>query len=235
MEFLLLHLLAYFGMWSILWAFERLIRSMQQEQTIQLLELQTQAQETYVREAKAHYEQTRSFRHDIKNHFIVLKELLSRGDLQKASAYLAPLDEAADSLSVPVHCNNAVVDVLLGSKWMAAQQHGIDTQCELKLPAGGAIWDMDWCILLANAVDNAISANQSPEIPRRYLRISGREKGNLFLLHLENSCAPSATTPVYGVGLNNIAAVVEKYHGQMDLESANGRFQLDILLVLSQP
>lgn len=65
-QLLVLHLFAYGGFFFDLDSLQKLKRSIKQEQAMHLLEQQTQNQEVYVREAKLRYEQTRSFRHDIK-------------------------------------------------------------------------------------------------------------------------------------------------------------------------
>lgn len=232
-DLILLHIFAYIGMWTALAAFQRLVKSMENERTIQLLEMQAREQEIYVKEAGIRYEQTASFRHDIKNHFLVLRELLTNGAIKKAVSYLSNLEESASSLSCPVHTKNAAVDALLGSKLMIAEQNGIHTETDIAIPSPCIIRDIDWCILLANAVDNAIEAGTF-NAPGQYIKIWGRLKGNLYLLHIENSCSPMEKTPAYGTGLWNINAVVEKYHGTMEIAVRAQVFYLDILLLLSQ-
>lgn len=232
-DLILLHIFAYIGMWTTLAAFGRLVKSMENEHTIQLLEMQAREQETYVKEAGIRYEQTASFRHDIKNHFLVLRELLTNGSVKKAVSYLSNLEESANSLSYPVHTKNAAVNALLGSKLMIAKQNHLHTEVEIEIPSPCIIKDIDWCILLANAMDNAIEAG-SLSGPHGYIRIWGRLKGNLYLLHIENSCETMEKPPAYGTGLWNIKAVTEKYHGTMEVDVKARVFYLDILLLLSQ-
>lgn len=231
---ILLHIFAYIGMWSTLIAFQKIVESIQNQHNIELLEIQTQEQQTYIHEAQARYQQTRAFRHDIKNHFVVLKQLLSNGDIEKANIYLSNLDEIAVNICCPIHTKNAVVDVLLGSKLIVAKQKQINTEWEIEIPTNCQIENIDWCIILANAVDNAIEANNDVDISKRYINIYSKLKGNIFLIHIENSCKSVGRKPVYGIGLSNISNVVHKYNGQMDIESKDEIFKLDILLIISQ-
>lgn len=233
-ELILLHIFAYTAMYSTLIVFKRLIQSIQSKQTIKLLKQQTQNQEIYVREAKSRYNQTRSFRHDIKNHLSIIKELLNNGEIEKASLYLAKLDYISDSLSFSTYTDNAVIDVLLSSKLTIATQNKINVKCELKIPDNCGIEDIDLCIILANAIDNSIEANNIVSIDKRYIYIYGKLKGNLYLIHIENSCHESTKNPVYGIGLSNIMAVANKYGGTIDTEVDKTVFKLDIILAISQ-
>lgn len=232
-EMILLHVFAWIGMGSTLVAFQKLVAALHNEQIIELLKLQAQAQADYALEAQARYNQTRAFRHDVKNHFMVLKELLSSRDLEEANAYLTKLESSSEALSFPVQTNHVVVDALLGSKLAVAKQSGIQITCEIKIPSDCRIQDLDWCILLANAIDNAIEASRLLDVDCRAVRLYGEQKGNLYFLQIENACTPDTEIPIYGIGLSNIAAVVQRYEGEMEIEAADEKFRLTILLVTS--
>lgn len=233
MDIITLYLLACLYMWSSLFILKKTVKSIDNEQTIRLMKLQAREQENYVKEAMARYEQTISFRHDIKNHLMVLKNLLADREWENAESYLSGLEHVSDSLSFPVHTNNTVVDVLLGSKLTAAVQNNIKVDCDFTVPPCDDLDDTDWCIILANAVDNAIAAGKMDEVSEKYLNINGKRKGNLFHLHIENGCRKDTKAPAYGIGLKNILTVVKKNKGTMDIEVHHGVFQLDILLVIS--
>lgn len=232
-EMILLHVFSWIGMGSTLVVFEKLMTALHNGQIIELLKLQARVQADYALEAKARYNQTRAFRHDVKNHLMVLKELLTKRDLEKANAYLTNLEIGLEALSFPVQTNHVVVDALLGSKLAAARQSGLHITCEMKIPNGCRIQDLDWCILLANAIDNAIEASRLIAVIHRSIRLYGEEKGNLYFLQIENTCRPDTEVPIYGIGLSNIAAVVQRYRGEMEIEVADEKFRLTILLVTS--
>lgn len=231
-EILFLQVFACACLFLILAAYRKITGALQAEQTIQLLNQQKQAQEIYVQEALLRYEQTRSFRHDMKNHLAVLAEFIRKGQNGQAEKYLENLGQVCISLSYPLQTGNAAVDALLGNKLSAAVQAGITVQCELKLPVRAGISDMDWCIVLANAIDNAIAANSSLPAEERYIRISGKKKGNFYLLSVENRCEKTMQeVPEDGIGMSNIKAAVGKYQGKVKAETGDGIFRLDLLWV----
>ncbi|WP_027400545.1 sensor histidine kinase [Anaerovorax odorimutans] len=233
-ELLVLRLLACGGLISALVAHQKLVTTIQHEQTIQQLEQQTQNQEVYVKEAKLRYEQTRSFRHDIKNHLLILHKLIKEGKTNKAREYLKHMEVMSDSMSFQVQTGNIAVDALLSSKLGVAAQKGIHIHCSILIPAQSFMADIDWCIILSNALDNAINASETIAEQDRWIHLSGMQKGNIYLLNIENRCRENTKTPLEGIGLSNIRAVIKKYNGKMEIEVVDNIFKLNILLIISQ-
>ncbi len=224
---LLLQLFAGICLFAILFLWKRITNSL-------LLEQQLLAQELYLKEVCSRYEQTRSFRHDVKNHLTVIRELLNAQEFQKAGEYLSHLEDTAGSISSPIHTGRRAVDALLGSKMALAEQYHIDPRWEFVLPDRKEISDMDWCIMLANALDNAIWANQLVPPQQRMIKICGNQKGNLYLLSIENACPDTlCEIPKDGIGLSNIRAVAKKHGGTVRITLSQSCFRLDILLVIS--
>ena len=234
MQLLILRLFAYGGLFSILTAYKKMKLSIEHERAIRLLEQQAQNQEVYVKEAKLRYEQTRSFRHDLKNLLLVLQRLIKDGRINEADEYLRNMEAVANSLSFQVQTGNFAVDALVNSKLDIAAQKGIQTQCTIRLPQKSVIADMDWCIIFSNALDNAINANEDILIEDRWIHISSIYKGNAYLLHIENRCKKDTKLPLAGIGLSNIRAVLKKYNGKMEIEISDAIFKLNMLLIIPQ-
>lgn len=214
-----------------LYAYRQLCRGFQAREELRSLAQAAQAQRAYIAEARARYEQTRAFRHDIRNHLAVLRGLLNGGKLEEGRAYLNKLDAVSDALSVPCRTGNPVVDVLLGEKLELARAGGVSAEVSLVLPSPCAIDDFDLCVLFANALDNAVAACRAGGEPRS-LRVFGRRQGDFYMLTFENTC-PDGPLPPPGTGLSNIRAAAEKYHGAALAEKTGRRFTLSVLLNIS--
>ena len=91
------------------------------------------------------------------------------------------LDQAAAELSSQVHTGNGAVDALLGSKLSMAEQQRIDVRCELMIPDLSRIGDVDWCVLLSNALDNAAEACRKLEPDQRIISLKSKAQKGLFL------------------------------------------------------
>ena len=212
-------------------AYQNIKKSACAEQTIQLLKQQYHLQKIYMQEAQIRYEKTRSFRHDIKNHFAVLSELLKENHTQKAYAYLYDLQKISDDLSFEIQTGNVIVDALLNSKFSVAAQKNISIDCKLKVTE--KIKEIDWCIVLCNALDNAIA--ESDEINEKYICVKGQSKENFYVLSVKNNCRKEIKqVPEWGIGLQNIDMVCKKYGGTMQVELKNGMYCLDMLFFFSQ-
>lgn len=228
---LLLQIMGLGTLLCTLYAYRRICWGFQAQAALNSLTQAAQAQKVYISEAQTRYEQTRAFRHDIKNHLSVLNGLLKSGKLEESKAYLKKLELASSSLSFPYQTGNSVVDILLGEKLGLAEAEGIAVEISLLLPEACGIDDFDLCVIVANALDNAIHACQSA-MEDKTIRIIGERQGDFYLLAFENSCSSEALPPA-GIGLTNIQTVAEKYHGAMLAEKVDSRFSLHVLLNIS--
>lgn len=221
------------ALFCALFAYKRTCDGFRAQAALSSLAQETHAQRTYVAQAQMRYEQTRSFRHDIKNHLSVLDGLLKSGLVAQAQSYLQKLDTVAGKLSFPVCTGNPVVDILLGDKLDLAKSMGARVELALELPNPCGVEDWDLCVIFANALDNAIQACTQSNDPK-WIHITGERQGDFYMLEFENPCS-FVSDPVMGTGLSNVKAVAEKYGGAMTIDTAHSIFKLNVLLNLSFP
>lgn len=233
-QMLVMQLLGMASLFCILFAYKRLLQSFRLSTELSLLEQEEHSLNQYVEEAKARYEKTKSFRHDIKNHITVVKELLQKGEPEEALAYIGDMDRMAEEFSFPCSTNRPVVDILVGNKLGIARSMGIDVCCSLLLPDPCGLRDIDICIILSNALDNAIHACKNmDDNEEKYIRMTGRIQGDFLFMEIENSFRGDSL-PKKGTGLSNIKAVAEKYHGAMSVKTHGTVFILHVLLIIPQ-
>lgn len=226
-----------FGMASLfclMFAYKKLLQNFRLRTELSLLEQEEASLNRYVEEARARYEKTKSFRHDIKNHMTVVKDLLQNGKQDEALAYIGDMADMSEALSFPCSTGNPVADILVGNKLGIAESMGIAVDCTLRLPYPCLIRDIDFCIILSNALDNAIRACRDIDVgAEKYIRLTGRIQGDFVLLEVENSFQGTGLSE-RGTGLSNIKAVAEKYQGAMSIKTQGGSFILSVLLVIPQ-
>ena len=230
----LLQLLSVASLFCILFAYKKLLQNFRLSVELSLLEQDEYFLNRYVEEAKERYDNTKSFRHDIKNHMTMLKELLKAGETGKALTYIGDMEEMANGLSFPCSTNNPVVDILLENKLGMAKSMGIDVSCSLILPCPCMVRDIDFCVILANALDNAIHACKlSARCTEPYIHVSGRIQGDFILLEIENSFQGNGLFRT-GTGISNIRAVAEKYQGTMRIKAQGTICVCSVLLLIPQ-
>lgn len=232
-QLLLLQIAAFACLMAAIYAYSQLLEGITLEMRNTMLEQQAASQHDYIHELKDRYEQTRSFRHDIRNHGTVLQELLNKGEIERAKEYLGKLKDFMETISFPCHTGNTVVNMLLGSKLGLAVKKGIHVDCTVKIPSKAAIDDLDLCIVLSNAADNAINACDAMPQGNKYILLSAMRKGAFFMIEVQNSqINKENATAVFGIGLNNIKAVAEKYDGTISVQSGPDFFKLNVLFII---
>ena len=232
-QLLAMHFLGLVSLFCILFSYKKLQQNFRLSTEVSLLEQQEHSLNQYVEEAKARYDSTKSFRHDIRNHIAVIKKLLRDGKLEEAVTYMEDLDDMAEKMSFPCSTNNPVVDILMGNKLGIAKSMGIDVDCSLLLPYPCCLRDIDICIVLSNALDNAIQACKCLDGIEKYIHVSGRIQGDFLMMEIENSFHGKGAFKK-GTGLSNVKKVAEKYGGAMSIETRENVFVLHVLLIISQ-
>ena len=233
-QMLSMYFLGLASLFCILFSYKKLQQNFRLSTELSLLEQQEHSLNQYVEETKARYDRTKSFRHDIRNHIAVVKKLLQGGKLEEAVSYIEDMDDMAEKMSFPCSTNNPVVDILVGNKLGIAKSMGIDVDCSLLLPYPCSLRDIDICIVLSNALDNAIRAVKSlGTATEKYICVSGRLQGDFLMMEIENSFRGNGAFKK-GTGLSNINAVAEKYGGAMSIKTQENVFVLHVLLIIPQ-
>lgn len=229
---LVLQVMGLCALCSTLYAYGRACSELKTKGELAALAQAAQAQKTYIAEAQMRYGKTQAFRHDIKNHLAVLGNLLNTGQTGEAKDYLEKLESKTAELSFPYQTGNPIVDVLLGEKMELARIAGIETEVSVFLPKICGIDDFDLCVIFANALDNALEACLALRDGRKRITVRGERQGDYYMLEFDNTCAEGTSVAV-GIGLSNVKAVAEKYHGAMLTERESCGFRLNVLLNLS--
>ena len=208
------------------------------QKRVLILEQEGRYMEQYVEEAQMRYEKTRSLRHDIRNHITVMEELLhksaSGSRYGEAARYLKDMRELSEELDFPVSTGHPVLDILLGNKLGMAEAAQVQTKCTLAVPDPCGVTDIDFCIVLSNALDNAIQACKSLAADaERYIHVSGRIQGDFLMMEVENSFHGKGMVKP-GTGLSNVKAVAEKYGGAMTIRDQEQWFEIRLVIPLEK-
>lgn len=97
--------------------------------------------------SKIRYEKTKLFRHDVKNHISIVKELVQNGNIDAALKYMSDMENLTADMSFPVSTNNPVLDILIGNKLGIAKNNQIVVQCSFIASYPCGIADIDFCII----------------------------------------------------------------------------------------
>lgn len=199
--------------------------------------LRMQEQQYYVEKIKQE-EETKKFRHDIKHHFSTMKHLLEEGEYTAASEYLESLIGKIEYPTYYINTGNALVDIV-ATDAMAETEH-ICLDWSGKLPQNIQMKDIDICILFSNLLSNAIEAVKAVDEP--HIKVEIKHGNSQIMIHIANPIKQTMkvrdqkfiTTKSdktrHGFGSENIADVVNKYHGDIHYDYTNQNFEVRILI-----
>lgn len=221
-----------------------------QDEKLQQELLKTQMEDTrqHVRQVERLYNDIRSLKHDMANHIMTLEHLWEQEEYFQAKEYAVQLKEALHDATAEIKSGNPVTDVLIAEYEEKAKQKKIMFQSTFFYPDTGKMDAFDMSILLNNAFDNALRAAEGYKASHGSAKItlSSYRNQNAYLICMENSFADKlerngdtglpATSKdngqEHGYGLLNMKRVAEKYYGDIDMQQAEDRVKLVIMLML---
>ncbi len=189
----------------------------------------------------------RGYRHDMRHHIAALAALLQQEDNEGAREYLAEWQGQLTAVEAETWCRNSAVNGVLSAYLAQARDVGCELEVDVALPEALPFDNMDLCVVLANALENALHACEKlPEETRRIRLSAALADQRRFTVCVENPCPTPLTFddkgfPIvprregHGQGLKSIAAVAEKYCGVFQCGCGDGLFTLRVVLLSSVP
>ena len=188
-------------------------------------------------------EQSRRHRHDLRHHLQYRLSCLENGQTGRAKEYIFEICAELEAQQVRRYCENEAVNLILSAFANRAEKTGIELDVRGALPHIICIADNDLCVILSNALENALHACL-PFAEAGTACVIGVEfqfheqNGRLFL-QITNPCQeacrfekgiPVSSRPGHGIGVQSIRAVVERYGGGCSFLLSDGQFILRLFL-----
>lgn len=189
-------------------------------------------------------EEMRRFKHDSKNLLLGLYSMLEANDIEQAKEYIRSMEGVYQSGLYEFNSGNYIADAMMSTKKNIAEPYNIAIKFEGFIPAQ-KVKDTDLCIFLTNVLDNAIEACQKIK-GERYIHIKSNIVKHMWIIMVSNPITDRVevvnntieTTKedkkIHGYGLLNIHRVVEKYHGQVNIDCEKGEFILKANFMLEE-
>lgn len=207
------------------------------EKEFQLLERNMHEKESMMQEIRVK-------RHDLKHQMLNLLALLQKGEYGKLESDMKQMAEL-ESLNglLVVNTQNSIIDSFVNNQYAVAKEKGIDFQVKIDVPAELPFAGEDLCVILGNALDNAIEACERGQVSKPWISIKLIYDGANLLMTLENSfdgtirknkkgmqISRKANGQQHGIGTYSIQRVVQKYHGYYHVEVTEKEYHLEIIL-----
>lgn len=193
-----------------------------------------------LRESQA---QAARYRHDLRHHLQYILACTENGQADRAKSYITGICAELEAQQVRQYCRNEAVNLILSAFVKRGADAGVELEIAGDIPDILAVSDNDLCVVLSNALENALHACRplaeagerciirvelrfQPKNSRLFLRIKNPCRGEV---RLENG-VPVSTRPGHGIGVQSILAVVERYGGGCTFMQENGEFVLQLFL-----
>ncbi len=235
-------IVSFFSILALVYFYEQMKHMSRKEKYNALTLSKAESIKSYVTAAEELYRNIRSIRHDMVNHIAVLENLHNRNKNEEFDVYLDKI-KAQINDSNSIKSGNPITDIILNGKKTEAEKNGIDFVCIFAYPECKNADPFDISIILNNILDNGISAAAECENP--HLKITSGIRKNAFLITCENSfCGElkfndnglpetqKSDSENHGFGLENVRTIAEKYNGGIDISAENGKFIINIMLIV---
>ena len=223
-------------------------------QTTQQQQLRTQLEQTRnslniqvtqaVREIDALRESQRkasTYRHDLRHHLQYISACIENGRGEAAQDYIRSVCREIEASKVQVYCENEAANLILSAFAARAESGGIDFRVHAAIPLVLPLPESDLCVLLSNALENALHACQRQKAAGKpaVIETSAYEQEGRLFLQIVNSCSfpvtfrdemPTTSEPGHGLGVRSICAIVEQYGGIYSFSQKQDQFILRISL-----
>jgi len=200
------------------------------------------AQNQFIELLLAKQNEIKSLWHDLKHHLLVINSYAQKADNEQIIAYINSLEKDIRETDNFYRTGNLIIDSIINQKHMCAQKHSIDFQLINNIQQKININENDLCLLLSNALDNAIEGVIAAQGENKTISIQLATKEDNFIFTVKNPCGelyfnkqgqPETTKQnknQHGYGLKSMERIAEKHHGNLNIDYNNHEFTLDIIL-----
>lgn len=183
-------------------------------------------------------EENRRLRHDFRHHMRSIMEYAKNGETKQILGYLEEYDTEIGKTVRKRLCTNSVIDNVLTVYGNQAEKEGIKVNYAITTDDDAGIKAVDMVAILANLMENAIHGCLESGKGQMDIRVQISTKAGKFLIVVDNTCKDN----IYfknglpkrkkrrGIGISSIVKSVERYGGNADFKTEEGRFISRIII-----
>ncbi|MBQ9120156.1 MAG: GHKL domain-containing protein [Lachnospiraceae bacterium] len=211
----------------------------QMEQAQENLNLQVLQAVREIELLRDSWQQARTYRHDLRHHMQYLSACIENGQSERAQTYIRDICAEIEASKVICYCDNETTNLIFSAFAGRAKEQNIPINIRAEIPKIIAVSESDLCVLLSNALENALHACQGLKAKgiTGLIDVLVYEKGGKLFIQIENSCdedvmleqgIPVTDKQGHGLGVRSICALVERYNGIYTFSVKNKKFTLRV-------
>lgn len=195
------------------------------------------SQEKYYSMLLEREEETKKFRHDIRNHMYCLRTLYTNKYYEEYDKYWDRLQIELDDLSSSINTGNKLTDVILND--IRNKHKDVVFDCIGTLDSKLKIESMDICTIFSNLFSNAFEAADLSS--KKRVDFSVKYMGTAVLVLISNSCdkepviengtiVTTKNEKNHGYGINNVKECLKRYNGSLNFSFDEGVFSAELII-----
>lgn len=189
-------------------------------------------------------ESARTARHDLRHFLSAATRFIENKQYDKLAEFISSFMEPLAQETELTICENYAVNSIAGYYIRLAKTTGIDVSFAFAIHEGIPVSDIDLCVIVGNAIENAIEACRCMVEGKQFIHVYAKVIEDNISFTCDNSFdgAVQMSGEDYlsrkrdgrekGIGLSSIATVVKKHNGQMRVEHTEDTFMVSVLLPL---
>lgn len=199
-----------------------------------LLESQTNYYEMLLKKE----EETRAFRHDVRNHFYCMRLLLEKGETEELNEYFDKMGTLIEELRPAIQTGNKMVDVIVSN--VAGKYPTVNYAIEGMMSEKTGLGNHDLCTIFFNLLENAFAAAEKTE--EKQVSVSFFEQEEMWFCKIENTVispveiqnnrmqTEKEDAKYHGYGTLNAGKCVERNGGELRFYCEGKIFKAEIIL-----
>ncbi len=214
------------------------------KENINVLKRNQVIKEQYYENIRQNHADIQAIKHDMKNHMIIVQQLLLSGDNQSLQEYINTITNKLNYSDGDLLTNNQIVDAIVGSKRDVCERKGIIFECQIEIPEKLPIDEFDVCVIYGNLLDNAIEACQGDQqkMINGIIKLKNFVRGDYLFLSIENTydgviieqngqfITKKSDKRNHGIGLKSVQSTIEKYQGDYRASYTEEMFSVMIMI-----
>lgn len=209
------------------------------EQMQEILNLQVAQAVREIGALRDSQQKTRTYRHDLRHHMQYPLSCIENERFEQAQGYIREICSEIEADHLITFCENEAANLIFSAFAGRAKDCDVPMKIQAALPQNNAVSESDLCVLLSNALENALHACQKQKEKglSGTIDVLAYEKKGKFFLQIVNSCdadivfdngIPVTRNPGHGIGVRSICAIVEKYDGLYTYSVKDDKFVLRV-------
>ncbi len=185
----------------------------------------------------------RRAKHDVRHHISLMQEYVRNHEYDKLEKYLNGYQQSLPDDTLISFCENKAVNAVMLYFGQAAKNADIDYDVKVVIPENIAIDETDLSVLFGNLIENAIDACKEESGDDKKVVIRAATDEYTLCLGIDNTFTGALKKDLngvlfsskhigFGIGVESVKSIAEKYGGTYRSEVRDGMFMSSVMLNL---